>query len=791
MEKDIIAISEATDGEKALQILYMAAYFTPLKNIHLDMFSCLFNDSKVDLEAAIRVLKKKDLIAKTHNQRIFLVQKATQKEIRTFLKQTGEERSVLMQALILHSIHFLNYEIPPNYIDHALTLLTYVRESDDPIEISFGLPSLIVTALRRHNRLAEAYVFGKNALEFLESAVGETHAEILALRHNLATVLDAEGQHTKAVKVLHELNEKELKYLTVEEITKSLVKHARKLFQSSKYGDALSLYQLLLEERPVLDTFDSEILTAWHDYALLLSHMGRHSEANDILQDVVSQRRNVLVEDDEYVLVTRHSLANVFREQGNYIRAMEGLKEAFHESTKFHGGLHPHTLRAELDIVTLLLLENDTEEALKKLEVVEKKFKNSVFTESNIFAEFSRSHPDILRTRTNIVGTLVNLNEYDRALEMLEDEYEAYKNIFGEKHIEILRVKHNIGSISLKQRKLTEAEKILRDVYEGFQDAFDLARDELVKVKAELEFLGSLPTTLHKMAHERDLNKVVSLSANNVDINKEDSEGRRLLHHAASNGHISVAKYLLKMGAMYNAQDLRSATPYQLASGEQMKDLLNSVNNLFKDVKRGIQDNIASHKEIINARDKNGYSLLHWAVCNSQKLVVQQLLDAGADPKCNSSKGNTPLHVASSKGYNEVAKILLQSVTGNDLSYLVNYKTTVGGNTALHVAAKNNDFDMVKCLLMYGAGYDIENKEGLTPVQFSTDQSIGNLLILTQKMFSSVLEGNSEAITQLKSISNDELAIVTKTRNSQGYTLLEVAIENQHENLIHELLELL
>ncbi|GBL86401.1 hypothetical protein AVEN_164568-1 [Araneus ventricosus] len=113
------------------------------------------------------------------------------------------------------------------------------------------------------------------------------------------------------------------------------------------------------------------------------------------------------------------------------------------------------------------------------------------------------------------------------------------------------------------------------------------------------------------------------------------------------------------MGAMYNAEDFRSATPYQPASDEQMED--GSVNNLFKDIKRETEDNISGHIEliIINVRDKNGYILLQWAVCNSHKHVVYNLLDAGANPKRISSKGNTQLHiVASSKGNKEIAVIL-------------------------------------------------------------------------------------------------------------------------------------
>ncbi|CAL1269938.1 unnamed protein product [Larinioides sclopetarius] len=782
IQQTITAISEEPNGENALKILHVSAYFGPTKGMHINMFLRVFNNIVEELDSAVLLLKKKYLIFESSKPEIIFVLQETRNYIRSFFKQNGGEKESFAEAVNLLTFHLLKAEIPLNYINHALSLVAYViHEAVELTEISAGLPSLIVTGLKKHNRLLEAYVFGKSSMEFFAKALGKTHTEILTLRHNLATVLDAGEQHAKAVKVLQDLIEKHLKYSTVEDITKSLVQHARLLCELSRYKDALSLYEILIGDRNVLETSDREILEAWRDYAILLSHMGRHSKAIEILQDILIQRSRIMVEDNEFGLLTRQSLANVFREQGNCVRALEEITEVFSESTKFHGELHLDTLRAERDIGISLLSKGDHKEALEKLEDVEKKFDQN----------FAESHSDILRTRANIVSALMNINEYDKALQISEDAFEKYKNIFGEKRHEILRLKYNIGLIFLKQGKQSEALKILREVYAGFDDIFGPEHDETVTIKAELENLGYFQPALHKAAEERDLIKIVSLSGNKVNINKEDSEGRRLLHHAASNGHIRVAKYLLKMGAMYNVQDFSSATPYQLASDKQMKDLLNSISNLFKDVKRGILDNVESHKELINVKDKNGYSLLHWAVCNCHKLVVQQLLDAGADPKSISLKGNTPLHVASSKGYKEIAEILLLSVTGNDLSYLVNYKTTEGGNTALHVATKNNDLDMVKCLLMYGAAYDMENIEGLTPVLLSTDQHIFDLLTLIQDLFSSVQEENSMTIIQLKSLNYDNLLIFAKVHNSQGYTLLEVAIKNQHENFIHELLELL
>ncbi|CAL1291390.1 unnamed protein product [Larinioides sclopetarius] len=789
IHQSIKTIAEEANGEKVLDILYMSAYFAPAKSMHLDMFLGLFDNNEVNLDAAIQLLQKEFLI-ESYNKQAFLVKKIVQNETRTFLKQYDKEEYVLSEAVRLMFFHLLKDQIHPNYVDHALYLLTFVRELDELTEISANLPSLIVVALRRQNRLEEARDFGKMALEFLEKIVGGSHPATLSLQHNLATILDARGQYAKSVKVLNELHKKDLKFSTVEEeMTNSLILHAKTLCELSKYEEALHLYQIILGER-TLDSetaLDSAISTAWHDYAILLSDMGRQSEAMAILKNVLSQRKKGLSPDDQYGLSVKRSMASVLQAQGKYIKAMKQLQEVFHESTKLYGEYCLETLRAERDIGTLLLHKGEHKEALEKLEDVEKKFQK-------VLAD---SHPDSLCTRANIVGALIHLKKYDRALRIAKDIYEIYKRIFGEVHKETLQAKFNIGNAILHQGKLEKAERILLDVYKGYHAIFGPEHHKTVEMKDTLDMLAVSKNIsperkiLHAAAEKGDFNKIVNLIRNGANVNESDSEGRTPLHYAALNGHIEVAKYLLQMGAMFDAQDLRNTTPFQLASDKQMKNLLNSVRNLFKDVKKGIQDNIRDHIEMINAKDKNGYSLLHWAVCNFHTHVVQQLIDAGADTKCISLKGNTPLHVASFKGHKEIAEILLQSVTGNDLSVLINSKTTQGGNAALHIASKNNDIDMVKCLLMYGAIYDIQNKDGRTPARISSDQNIGDLLSVIDEMFTSVRQGNSDAITQLKLMIDDNFSIVTKARNSQGHTLLQVAIKNQYRNIMHGILELL
>ncbi|GBN10343.1 Ankyrin-2 [Araneus ventricosus] len=772
----IAAIGEERNGEKALQILYLSAYFAPAKNIHLDMFSDILAKNE-EAGAAIELLKQKSLVESFSKDTAFVMKKTIQKVIRTFLKRIGKEKEILIIAIPLVMYRLIENEIHPNYVDHALSLLTYICEFHELVELSAELPSLVVSTLRKQNRLEEAFAFAKSALDFLEKALGEGHSATLSMQHTLTTVLETEGKHVKAEKASKELHEKDFKYSTKEEMVQSLIMHARELCELSKYEEALPLYQKLIGDRTVLETLESGVLTAWNDYATLLNDMGRHSEAASILQDVIIQKRIVWTPDDQYGVVSRRNLAIAFLAQENYNKALKHLNEAMFEGKERLGKLHPDTLRAERDIGLVLLRKGDYDEALKTLGIVEKKFKQVL----------RENHPDILCTQANIITALINLGKYDKALEISQYVYEAYRNSLGEKQNETLQVKNNIGSIFLRQGKLNEAIKIFREVYRGFCDVFGPEHYKTIEVRTTLDALGHFSQTtgiesetLHVAVQEGDLNKVVELIENNADVNEKDFEGRRPLHYATFNGHIDIVKYLLKKGAMHDAKNLRGETPLALASGSRMKNLLISVGNLFKAVKEGNLTNIVKQAELINVKDKNGFSLLHWVVNNSQKCIVKELLDAGCNPKCSSLKGNTPLHIAASKSNMDIAEILLQSVTSKDLNDFVNAKTTEKGNTALHVAAKNNDLDMVKCLLKHGACYDIPNKEGETPVQLSSSRSVSDLLNVTRKLFSSFQEGDPDVATLLKSLGISNLLVVTKARNSEGLTLLQVAAGNKH-----------
>ena len=93
----------------------------------------------------------------------------------------------------------------------------------------------------------------------------------------------------------------------------------------------------------------------------------------------------------------------------------------------------------------------------------------------------------------------------------------------------------------------------------------------------------------------------------------------------------------------------------------------------------------------VNAKCKDGWTALHYAVRNGFERVVQLLIENGADVNAKNNNGATALHYAASKGFEGVVKLLIEKEAD------VNAKSN-NGATALHCAAEQGFENIVKIL---------------------------------------------------------------------------------------------
>ncbi len=122
-----------------------------------------------------------------------------------------------------------------------------------------------------------------------------------------------------------------------------------------------------------------------------------------------------------------------------------------------------------------------------------------------------------------------------------------------------------------------------------------------------------------------------------------------------------------------------------------------------------VKELLAADPAVINAKDENGRTPLHFAAMARQLEVLQYLVEKGADLNALDNNGIAPLHTLARSGQTESARFLIEKGADIDIKDPVKL-------TPLNMAAESGLEAMVELLIEKGA--DIENKHayGRTPL---------------------------------------------------------------------------
>ena len=102
--------------------------------------------------------------------------------------------------------------------------------------------------------------------------------------------------------------------------------------------------------------------------------------------------------------------------------------------------------------------------------------------------------------------------------------------------------------------------------------------------------------------------------------------------------------------------------------------------------------------------------------------VVMALVDAGANPNARMTNGGTPLHVTASQGSSEAVRALLEA--GADPNVRAR-----SGETPLHLAASRGNAETVTALLEGGADPNVRARSGETPLHLAADNEAVRALL--------------------------------------------------------------
>jgi len=207
---------------------------------------------------------------------------------------------------------------------------------------------------------------------------------------------------------------------------------------------------------------------------------------------------------------------------------------------------------------------------------------------------------------------------------------------------------------------------------------------------------------------------------------KSDANGRALLNEIKAKHYDKVTELLTKRYINTNVQDEYGRTP-----------LIELISQALWEYKSEYPEHHRS-----------------WKYRRIKIEIVQILLDKGADPNLQDTRGDTALYLATEQNSLEVVQLLLDKRANPNLQNKY-------GETALHIAVEEENAEIVKLLLEKGANVDLQDRDGHTALSLATIRDDSEMVQILLKAYV----------------------------NAPGYTPLMMAIQNMSpEEMIRMLL---
>jgi ankyrin repeat protein len=169
------------------------------------------------------------------------------------------------------------------------------------------------------------------------------------------------------------------------------------------------------------------------------------------------------------------------------------------------------------------------------------------------------------------------------------------------------------------------------------------------------------------------LGKKPSVLTEDWDIATDDEFGWTALHMAALNGHEQIVDILLTQGADPLITNSEGGTALHIAAAAGKDEVIAELmkyrppKDADKTDKKGELSAVAPIKfpdrtqQLLQARDLRARTALHLAALAGTDRIVEQLLQAKADPTAQDFQGRSPLHLAAMLGQTNVARVLVDS----------------------------------------------------------------------------------------------------------------------------------
>ncbi|KAG8193126.1 hypothetical protein JTE90_004950 [Oedothorax gibbosus] len=509
---------------------------------------------------------------------------------------------------------------------------------------------------------------------------------------------------------------------------------ANLLCSQEMFEEALAIFKTVFEERKDLlgpehpDTLEMEL-----QVGLVLYKQHKYKEALTVCEAVYRKQTEALVEENADTIRTKRLIALIYHRQGKNEEALALYEHMLPKLIDILGPNHTDVLSIQCDMAIVLRALFKYEEALKvNYETLNIRKKH-----------YGPNYPSTLTIQNNIALIFVDQGKYIEAMELLKKVYKARKKVLGPVHSETLKTSRSIAILTCLNSKNYDAED-LKEVIE--QQKIVLGSDNFDTLSAQYNYANLL--LLQGRTEES-----WKIFEDIIDPHKE----------ILGPNHPTVIDIEKKMKELKQTRNFVDA----VRSNFPQENVIRNLPNVFKDM------NQFEKEDSVNFQDENNLTPLHYAASEGNERQVKNLLKRGADVMLTSSKGNTALHIAALKGFDNVTDILLQHVKQFHLAKLndfINAKTTIGGTSALHAARSKK---VAVSLLKYGAIYSIKNKNGEPPVKVSKHADIVHLLNIIDETFAGI-ENNLNSIWKIiVTLEPNDFKAATNARNLNGETIFD------------------
>ena len=282
---------------------------------------------------------------------------------------------------------------------------------------------------------------------------------------------------------------------------------------------------------------------------------------------------------------------------------------------------------------------------------------------------------------------------------------------------------------------------------EGHFEVAELLLEHGANIEARKE-VGKTPLIMAVSWRQPNFIEVVKfLLEHKADVNSQDGNGKTplliLVEHLGEKNIIHLAQLLLQHGAEVNREDAKMMSPLLLAlardwsnlsqiffdhgadvnAAENGKTLINLLSDYwiydYHNILNGVKLLLERDTEL-NRRNKNNQTPLHLATGRGWFELARILLEHGADTNVEDDNRKTPLHLLSeSRTHDEIEALdlfwpLLEHgaiVTGQDKN----------NQTPLHLATGRGWFKLARILLEHGADVNVEDDNRKTPLHLLSE----------------------------------------------------------------------